>query len=66
MAVRGEFSWPSAGNSGGRPRGILMAAYGEIAMAVDTVVNTKTTKPRHATRYLVDVLHPEEPRGLAR
>ena len=36
MAVRGEFSWPSAGNSGGRPRGILMAAYGEIAMAVDS------------------------------
>ncbi len=35
MAVRGEFSWPSVGNSGGRPWGILMAACGEIAMAVD-------------------------------
>ena len=38
MAVRGEFSWPSVGNSGGRPRGILMAAYGEIAMAVDKML----------------------------
>jgi hypothetical protein len=35
MAVRGDFSWPSAGNSDDRPRGILMAAYGAIAMAVD-------------------------------
>jgi hypothetical protein len=38
MAVRGEFSWPSLGNSSGRPRGILMAVYGEIAMAVDRQV----------------------------
>jgi hypothetical protein len=37
VAVRGEKPWPSAGNSGGRPRGIPVAAYGEIAMAVDTL-----------------------------
>ena len=35
MAVRGDFSWPSLGNCAGRPRGILVAACGEIAMAVD-------------------------------
>ena len=35
MAVRGDFLWPSLGNCDGRPRGILVAACGEIAMAVD-------------------------------
>ena len=37
MAVRGDFWWPSVGRSDGRPRGILVAACGEIAMAVDSV-----------------------------
>ena len=40
MAVRGDFSWPSVGNSNDRPRGLLMAAYGEIAMAVDSRVES--------------------------
>jgi hypothetical protein len=35
MAVRGDFSWPSLGNYDDRPWGILVAASGEIAMAVD-------------------------------
>ena len=36
MAVRGELSWPSLGRCYDRPWGILVAACGEIAMAVDT------------------------------
>jgi hypothetical protein len=35
MAVPGDNPWPSVGSSDVRPWGILVAAYGEIAMAVD-------------------------------
>jgi hypothetical protein len=38
MAVRGDFLWPSLGKCAGRPRGILVAACGEFAMAVDSLL----------------------------
>ena len=43
MAVPGENPWPSAGTFRGCPWGILVAACGEIAMAVD---NGLTDEPR--------------------
>ena len=35
MAVPGDTQWPSAGTSRDRPRGVPVAASGEIQMAVD-------------------------------
>jgi DNA-binding CsgD family transcriptional regulator len=42
----GNFRWPSLGRSGDRPRGILLAAYGEFRMAAVTLYGAASPAER--------------------